>query len=551
MEVDYSPFLSVRDDGKIWWQLTDAVKLGAGYLPLRDDDRDLVPVLRANTNRVRANERTLLAEFSPAHYSDAHPRIRQSDNIRFVEAQEFLAWLSQYVAIQPAKTVQFPMQLASAVQTAMESSEVNRTNQLTYRSLTAELEDWFEFPLGELPEPLRERVKKEFLISWDSLGALRRRTVAEQWDYQRDPATETDRKNWWEHFQRINALEEQIRTWEQVATPTAADLRLQETRLMTLREELAELKAQERLSDDNGGKPGKPSPPDIDRASGLKPDEIAYVAYPRALRQLTDKYGTTPEELAAWVHAGPADGGLAAYLSANELDPPPRFAYAVGTESFDYVRPLVACWFRVADIETFVPKDRYITGATLLDRWSKVLGQHTEAFVRAKIGESRLIDIHPFYGGTQGTFSEQPKFPPLASGLFVLAHVEQVETDDFGSAPGVTTIKLTSASPEAPVAVNQDEGSQAPDEGVTDSPTSAVGSPEWRKQNARTAANARHGKPGGNRDKNQRIRELWASGKYSSRQVCADQESEGLGMSFDAARRALRNTPKPDRTSKG
>ena len=60
-----------------------------------------------------------------------------------------------------------------------------------------------------------------------------------------------------------------------------------------------------------------------------------------------------------------------------------------------------------------------------------------------------------------------------------------------------------------------------------------------------TAANARHAKPGGSREKQQKIRELWASGKYSSRDVCAEQECAALGMSFSTARRALRGTPDP------
>lgn len=41
------------------------------------------------------------------------------------------------------------------------------------------------------------------------------------------------------------------------------------------------------------------------------------------------------------------------------------------------------------------------------------------------------------------------------------------------------------------------------------------------------------------------IREIWASGKYTSRDVCAEQECAVLGMSFSSARKALRNTPEP------
>ena len=74
-----------------------------------------------------------------------------------------------------------------------------------------------------------------------------------------------------------------------------------------------------------------------------------------------------------------------------------------------------------------------------------------------------------------------------------------------------------------------------------------VGSREWRSQNARDAANALHNQPGGSRDKQRQIRELWASGKYSSRDLCAEQECAVLNMSISAARHALNNTPNPSR----
>jgi len=55
----------------------------------------------------------------------------------------------------------------------------------------------------------------------------------------------------------------------------------------------------------------------------------------------------------------------------------------------------------------------------------------------------------------------------------------------------------------------------------------------------------RHNAEGGAREKARRIREIWASGKYSSRDVCAEQECANLGMAFSTARKALRNTPQP------
>ena len=66
-----------------------------------------------------------------------------------------------------------------------------------------------------------------------------------------------------------------------------------------------------------------------------------------------------------------------------------------------------------------------------------------------------------------------------------------------------------------------------------------------KKMHGVKAANARHSKPGGSRDKAQQMRALWASGKYSSRDICAEQECAALGMSFSAARKALRGTSVP------
>lgn len=68
-----------------------------------------------------------------------------------------------------------------------------------------------------------------------------------------------------------------------------------------------------------------------------------------------------------------------------------------------------------------------------------------------------------------------------------------------------------------------------------------------RRRRAKAAADALHGAPDGNRDKQARVRAEWASGKYTSRDRCAEEECAALGISFAAARKALRNTPDPHR----
>lgn len=73
----------------------------------------------------------------------------------------------------------------------------------------------------------------------------------------------------------------------------------------------------------------------------------------------------------------------------------------------------------------------------------------------------------------------------------------------------------------------------------------AKGAVTQKHRQAIAAAEARHSKPGGSREKVQKIRQLWASGKYKSRDICAEQECAALDMSFATARKALRGTPAP------
>lgn len=302
----------------------------------------------------------------------------------------------------------------------------------TFDALTLALEEWFDTPLSDLPEALFRRVEQEFSpMPWDKLSADQRRSIALQLDYQHDPATAQERQFWWDFFERVDGLKKQIAEWEVVATPTAADLELKKTRLAELKQELSLMDAQKRLARGDYFPERRPS--QNKKGTPLAEPALAtqYMAYPKAMHQLTARLGANPEELAAWIWNGPEDGGIAAYLNANELDPPPRFSYTTGSDSQDYIAPLMACWFKADDIDQFMPADRYIVGAALIERWSKRPGLHAVAFIQAKIAESRLLDIHPIYGGTRGTFSEHADWPPLESGLFPLAHVVQIETEDF------------------------------------------------------------------------------------------------------------------------
>jgi hypothetical protein len=57
----------------------------------------------------------------------------------------------------------------------------------------------------------------------------------------------------------------------------------------------------------------------------------------------------------------------------------------------------------------------------------------------------------------------------------------------------------------------------------------------------------RHDAPGGSHDMANEMRKAWASGKYKSREKCADEMHQKLGIERKAARNALIRTPNPAR----
>lgn len=315
-----------------------------------------------------------------------------------------------------------------------------------FDSLTLALEGWFDTPMCELPDALRHRVEVDFfLMPWDHLSPDQRRSGVAQWDYLHDPATEHDRKFWWDFFVRNDRIKKEIETWEAVPVPTASDVAKREARLSELRRELDVMDKKQRNGRGDYLDP-RSKRLDTSPVSG----KADYIPYPKALKLLSERLNATPEEIAAWVWMGPNDGGLAGYLNANELQPPPRFFFDYSMDK-DYLAALMACWFLVDDVTKFQPADRYITGMDLIERWSKQPGIKVEAFVRAKIAESRLLDMHPTMGATQ--WSAGNDFPTKEAALFTLAHVESIEVEDFGNdeIEMNATINLNSSVPAADI----------------------------------------------------------------------------------------------------
>jgi len=67
-----------------------------------------------------------------------------------------------------------------------------------------------------------------------------------------------------------------------------------------------------------------------------------------------------------------------------------------------------------------------------------------------------------------------------------------------------------------------------------------------RSELAKKAVDARYDKPGGRRENKSELLKMWATGQYSTKDRCADEWAEDLGMAVTTARRALQGAPDPD-----
>ena len=115
----------------------------------------------------------------------------------------------------------------------------------SFDSLTLACEGWFDKPLCDLPDAVRQRIEEDFLpMPWDRLTAAGRRDVTQQIDERTDPALEHVRQVSWDLSERMIAITTDIATWEAVPIPNALSLAEKERRLKELRQELAGIEAE-------------------------------------------------------------------------------------------------------------------------------------------------------------------------------------------------------------------------------------------------------------------------------------------------------------------
>jgi hypothetical protein len=284
-------------------------------------------------------------------------------------------------------------------------------------SLFVALENWFDKPQSELPKQLKQRVDVQFLpFFWDSLSPNQRRHLALQCDYKHDPATEKGREFWFNFGYQKASTKLAIDNISIRQANTNAEQEAKEAELNELQGKLHNMQLFEKNS-------FYEYHPHRKFESNAK-----FIPYMVAFKRLSDRVGATHDEMAMWVWLSDRNGGLHAYTNANELVPPPDFYFMNFGEAGDYVADLMCTWFLETDIESFNPKKRYITGAALIQRWGEQLGTKLNAYVKAKIAESVLLDMHPHVGITQ--WDDSVSSASRDSALFELEQVLGIEEEE-------------------------------------------------------------------------------------------------------------------------
>jgi hypothetical protein len=428
MSSPYRDFLGTKEDGRVWWWLPEATKLVAGFRPASNIHG---PFLISPNPRATSLDCTLTAAVRKQQGIVDPPNLVRVGDKEFVVAMEFLDWYAGFL-LETGSDQSLPAKLAQAVSDA----EADARGSPRYLSLVGMLGPFWKQPLSCLPFPLAEKVRGVLGLSlWDSLSPDQRQVAAHQWDVQHDPAHSGEMSYYWNLVVRKIELREEILRWERVATPTALDIEVKERRLEDLKRRLENLQMK---PPSKSSKAYLASTPNEGQEEGDDTDadhEAKPIPYLQAIDLLSRKLNARPAELAGWVFLGQKDGGLQAYLSGNEFGYRAKFAYqAIDGEDFDYMGPLMATWYRPSDIESFEPKERFLTSAELMTRWASVPGIATDAFIRAKIAESRLMDLNPLAGGTKWSEPGNQLRANQEDALFCLSHVTQIEAEDFPKA---------------------------------------------------------------------------------------------------------------------
>lgn len=136
-------------------------------------------------------------------------------------------------------------------------------------SLAKALEGYFDKPLNELPNGLREHVSQVFPTPWNKLSPDLRCELATQVDTLYDPASEQE--NLQKILELINDIEKQIEEWKSADAHTVSDVAMRKEQLLKLEKELAPLKQQLDRGDFRSWKPEDQPTVGADRSNSGAP----------------------------------------------------------------------------------------------------------------------------------------------------------------------------------------------------------------------------------------------------------------------------------------
>lgn len=176
---------------------------------------------------------------------------------------------------------------------------------------------------------------------------------------------------------------------------------------------------------------GKAQKKEVESHAAEKPP-AQYLHYQEAFQLLSERVKATEAEMVGWVMLGSENGGLDGYRNPNSgtlLGAP----FSLFSYDGEYLSLMMKCWFLINDIRNFLPeKVRFITGKDLIKRLGKRPGMKPIAFIRTKVAEGELYDLHP---GGRTQWHSGPYLPSKNSALFMMSQVEKIEAECF-SPPG-------------------------------------------------------------------------------------------------------------------
>lgn len=289
VKENYEPVLFVSGDGCIWWRLEDAIKLGVGYIPVGWNDDDY-PLFQSPRDRAHDDAQDLMTKFRAAQAEGSAPVVSVRERDTFVEAPEFLRWLTQSVvqtwqSQERLDELNHNLLLAQLRwRTATRSQSEAVSAGPPYDAVTAVLADVFETPFVELPKRHQARVASVYFPGrWDGLSPDERRGVAVRWDYDHDPRTRADRDRAEQLSIQLVYLSAEISALEKLPPQTFAEKVMKDEQVKDLREQygmVAEQVRRYRVAREQYG-PFRASPvpvdivPGYDQEARTKHDDLA------------------------------------------------------------------------------------------------------------------------------------------------------------------------------------------------------------------------------------------------------------------------------------